>query len=96
MLFGTIAALAHGAVLPASMFVFGDMINLFISHNITAEITVALLNYTVLPNEVDPNCSALNLFLSTSGAPAYPQFQCLSTGDFLFLLHRYIYAFVGH
>ncbi len=101
MLVGLLAAIAHGAVLPASMLVFGRMINLFVFHSISANIT-ATVNGTLL-NELPANCPLVNLTIreirnvsgETLGTFGSDSFVCTTSEDLFNGLNIYVAAFVG-
>ena len=102
MAIGLLAAVLHGAVLPASMFVFGEMINLYIFQNLTAEIWSNLNNNTFLPNSQDPNCSRVlmlveNITSSTNLPPAFTNidYECRTESQFFEVLLYYVYGFLG-
>ena len=98
MAIGLLAAVLHGAVLPASMFVFGEMINLYVYQNLTAEIWSSLNNNTFLPNSQDPNCDLImNLTSSMNRPPAFTNldYKCRTESQFFEVLLYYVYGFVG-
>ena len=101
MVAGLLAAVLHGAVLPASMFVFGEMINLYVFQNLTAEIWSSLNslnNITFLPNSQDPNCSRIMDYISSFNSPpalSNVQYMCRTESQFFAELLNYVYGFVG-
>jgi ABC-type multidrug transport system fused ATPase/permease subunit len=101
MAIGLLAAIAHGAILPASMFFFGEMINLYVFHNLTAE-TWANVTGTI-PNSQDPNCTVVTNIAraviqnATNLPPAFTSlnFICRTESEFFLALGNYLYAFFG-
>ena len=101
MLVGLLAAIAHGAVLPVSMLVFGQMVNLFVFHSISANIT-ATVNGTLL-NELPANCPLVNLTIreirnmsgEALGTFGSDSFVCTTSEDLFNGLNIYVAGFVG-
>ena len=104
MFVGLLAAVAHGAVLPASMLVFGNMINFFVFHNVSAIISANLTNSA--PNTMPVNCTAVNdvieLFRNTSivasgqsASIGSQAFSCLTAEGLYHEINLLVAAFVG-
>jgi ATP-binding cassette subfamily B (MDR/TAP) protein 1 len=100
MAVGLLAAIIHGAILPASMFVFGQMINLYVYQNFTGELWGNVTNST--PNSLEPNCTVITsvlpaLIRNATNNPAFANFAyiCRTESEFFEVLLYYIYGFIG-
>ena len=90
MLVGLLAAIAHGAVLPLSMLVFGQMINFFVFQSISASITASntannTANQTnIILNAVPVNCSLVDQTVQIARASdmSSEQMGTLGNADF--------------
>ena len=99
MLVGLLAAVAHGAVLPVSMVVFGQMINFFVFHSLSAVITA---NGTIL-NALPINCTAVNKAVEESrnmmsqqgGTFSSASFRCLTNDNFFGEMDIFVGAFAA-
>lgn len=96
LLFGAIAAIAHGAALPLLMFYFGDLVNTFISESITAQLIPVL--QPMVPNDTVIDCSTLfnnTLTITDIIQMNFTEGMCLIGSDFINEINIQIFAFVG-
>ena len=108
MLFGAIAAVAHGAALPLLLLFFGDLTNIFFSQSAT--IAIIDLLERVVDNTTSINCSS-TFDLSNVPIPGFnfttpvtitdiiqvnfTQGMCLLNDGFIGEINRQTYAFLG-
>ena len=102
MFVGSIAAILHGAALPALLFIFGIVLTAF-TNQLISQLFIGLTGGTL-------NCSASNLLplpdctLNITPATTYAeilqgcissQTECLTNDDFLQIINTQVYIFLG-
>ena len=99
MSIGTIAAVLHGFVLPGSMLVLGELINVFAYRNITGDIATVIYNTTVgnVVSDSQLNCSLIEAQIAAASGTASTilSFQCLNNADFTNMVDILVLGFVG-
>ena len=100
MIVGSIAAVLHGFILPASMLLLGELVNVFAYRNITGDVAANLTNSTVR-NAVpvsELNCTRILELVSndsTSDVSTILDFQCLTDAAFTSMVDILVIGFVG-
>ena len=99
MIVGFVAAALHGFILPASMLVLGELVNVFAFKNITGDVAAAL-NLSDVRNVVpdsELNCTRITELItgSSSSVSTIINFQCLSDADFTSMVDVLVIGFVG-
>ena len=102
MFFGSIAAILHGAALPALLLIFGIVLTAFTNQLIT-QVFIGLTGGTVNCSASNfpplPNC-AFNITPATTYTEILQgcissQAECLTNDDFLQIINTQVYIFLG-
>ena len=99
MIVGFVAAALHGFVLPASMLILGELVNVFAFRNITGDVAASLVNSSVrnVVPDSELNCTVITALItgSSSSVSTIINFQCLSDADFTSMVDILVIGFVG-
>ena len=99
MIVGFVAAALHGFILPASMLILGELVNVFAFRNITGDVAASLVNSNVrnVVPDSELNCTVITALItsSSSSVSTIINFQCLSDADFTSMVDILVIGFVG-